>query len=119
MTEKNIYNAIAELDSYLTLGLKFFGEFSIVNESELYKKFRLIYDLLPDEIINNENDILKQGENNIFTQLEKLNMKLIQSPKIGSFIIVNTSNITDMIDNIYIALSACKKSIPEFLQKKD
>lgn len=93
--------------------------FSIVNESELYKKFRLIYDLLPDEIINNENDILKQGENNIFMQLEKLNMELIQSPKIGSFIIVNTSNITDMIDNIYIALSACKKFIPEFLQKKD
>lgn len=103
MVEK-LYTIFSELETFIDSGLRILGSFSIVNSSELYKKFRMIYDLLPDEVKQNKDNLKREKEDNVIAQLDKLNLLLGQSLSIGSFIIINTTDILKILDSIYTKL---------------
>ena len=133
MSQDKLYTAMTQIEDYIYKGFPIFGSYSFVYKSGLYNKFKLLYDSLPQELIDNRDYINGQKEENIFSLLNKMSFMLEQSKTFLGFMLVNVNTITNSLDKMYASLpediKMCRENgsiiennpeiieIPDFLKK--
>ena len=104
MTQDKLYAAIAQIEEYIDNGLTLLGYYCIVKKSGLYNKFKLLYDSLPQELMDNRDYLSRQKEENIFSLLNKVSFMLEQSKTFLGFMIVNVNTIMISLEEMYASL---------------
>ena len=104
MSQNKLYTAINQVEECITKSFLILGSYSLVYKTELYDKFKLLYESLPQELIANRDELNRQKEENIFTLLNQMSFMLEQSKTFLGFIIVNVNTITDSLDKMYVSL---------------
>ena len=104
MSDNITYTVMRQIEAYIDNGFTILGSYKIVKKTELYNKFKTLYNSLPKEIIDNKDYIIEQHEENIFSLLSKINFMLEESKTYLDFIVINIKTIIIYIDKMYIAL---------------
>ena len=104
MSQDKLYTAMNQIEDYIYKGFPIFGLYSLVYKSGLYNKFKLLYDSLPQELIDNKDLLNSQKEENIFSLLSKMSFMLEQSKTFLGFMLVNINIITSNLDKMYASL---------------
>lgn len=104
MTQDKLYTVMNQIEDYIYKGFPIFGSYSLVYKSGLYNKFKLLYDSLPQVLIDNKNLLNSQKEENIFSLLSKMSFMLEQSKTFLGFMFVNINTITSNLDKMYASL---------------
>lgn len=111
---QDTYKIMEQIENYINCGLSLFGGFSILKKSELYDKFKALYNSLPKELVENKDYLNRQKEENIFTIFSQINFILEQSKTFSDFILINLTTITNILDKMYETLpediQICKKN---------
>lgn len=111
---QDTYKIMEQTENYINCGFSLLGGFRVVKKSELYEKFKMIYDSLPQELIDNKNYLDSQKATNIFTIFNEINSILTQSKSFSDFILINLTTITNILDKMYETLpediQICKKN---------
>ncbi len=104
MPQEKLYETIQNIEVFIEESFNIFGNYIIVRKNELYNKFKLLYDNLPQELISNRDYLNSQKEENIFSLLRQVSI-IIEKPKdyLG-FILINKQNLIVIIDRIYMTL---------------
>jgi len=104
MTQDKLYTAMTQIEDYLDKSLSILGLYSLVYKPVLYNKFKLLYDSLPQELIDNKDLLNSQKEENIFSLLNKMSFILEQPKTFLGFMLVNKNVITSNLDEMYASL---------------
>lgn len=134
MAQNELYTAMNQIEEYLYQGFSVFGGcYRLVKKSDLYNKCRLLYESLPQELVDNKELLSRQKEENIFSLLNRMNIVLDQFKTFWGFILVDVNTITSILDKMYASLpddikicrgndnivanDAEQIAIPDFLKK--
>lgn len=100
-----LYNVIAQIEKFVCEGFTIFGgPYRLVYKSGLYNKFKLLYDSIPQELINNKDFLNRQKEENIFSILNEMSFMLEESKTFLGFMFVNIYVIESNLDKMYTSL---------------
>lgn len=100
-----LYNVIAQIEKFVCEGFTIFGgPYRLVYKSGLYNKFKLLYDSIPQELINNKDFLSRQKEENIFSILNEMSFMLEKSKTFLGFMFVNIYIIESNLDKMYTSL---------------
>lgn len=104
MSPDKLYTAMTQVEECIDKGFNLLGYYRLVKKSDLYNKFKLLYDSLPQKLIDNRDYLSSHKEENIFTLLNEMSFMLEQSKTFLGFIIVNVSAIMSSLDKMYASL---------------
>lgn len=105
MTPKDtMYAIMNQIEEYINQSFSLFGGYSFVRKTELYEKFKLLYESIPQEMISKKDYLNRQKERNIFSLLNEINFIFEQSKNFLGFIMINVNLVSDYFDKIYDAL---------------
>lgn len=114
MPQSELYTAIDEIEKYIYSGFSVFGGYYIVKKTELYNKFKKVYNSLPQEILANRDYLKTYKEENIFSTLNKVDIMFKNSKIFLGFILINVKTVTNIIDEMYtvipIDINICRKN---------
>lgn len=118
-----LWAAMNDVEYYVESCFPILGSYYLVKKSGLYNKFQLLYNSLPQELIDNKNNLNENNEENIFSFLNEISYNLEQSKTFLGFMTVNVNTIKNsldmMIELLKRDLAICHGESPELPSDED
>ena len=97
----SLFYNLNDIETFLDKTYSLIGSFCIVRKSDLFNKFKSLYEVMPSEIVENKDYLIRNKEDNIFVQLNKINYLIEHSKIFYGLIIINKNIIFNTLDKIY------------------
>ena len=93
MWKDKLWSAMNNVEDYVENSYPIFGNYYLVRKSGFYNKLQLLYNSLPQELINNKDYLNQNKDENIFSFLNEISYKLERSKTFLGLIIINSNTI--------------------------